>query len=410
MGGMLIDAAKAANASPHPVTSARPIRVARVIARLNVGGPAQHVTFLSAGMDRTRFHTMLMTGIVGENEGDFLPAARSRGLQPILIPQLGPALRPAHDLVSLMKLVRLFREFRPDIVHTHTAKAGALGRLAARLAGVPLSVHTFHGHVLEGYFSPLKTRLFLVTERALARITDRIIAVSARVRQALLSMAIGRPEQVEVIPLGLDLSRFTLSPKGSSHLRQRLCIPPGAPILGTVGRLVPIKDHPTLIHALALLAGGDRAPHLLVVGDGERREALQQLVQHLNLGSRVHFLGWRDDLEAILPELNVVICCSRNEGTPVALIEAMAAGVPVLSSDVGGVADLVTHGETGWLVPPGDPTALADGIRTLLADPALAGRLAEAARPVALTRHDVKRMIHRMETLYGDLMADERCR
>jgi len=404
---MLIGATQAANASTGPASSTRPIRIARVIARLNVGGPAQHVTFLSTGMDRTRFNTILITGVVGQSEGDFLPAARSRGLQPIVIPELGPAVRPAYDLVSLMKLARLFREFRPDIVHTHTAKAGALGRVAARLAGVPLSVHTFHGHVLEGYFSPVKTQLFLATERALARITDRIIAVSPRVRQALLSRGIGRPGQVEVIPLGLDLGRFLLSPKGSTNLRQHLCIPLGTPILGTVGRLVPIKDHPTLIHALALLPGGDRAPHLLVVGDGERREALQGLVQRLDLGSRVHFLGWRNDLEAILPELDVVICCSRNEGTPVALIEAMAAGVPVLSSDVGGVGDLVTHGETGWLVPPSDPAALADGIRTLLADPALAGRLAEAARPIVLERHDVKGLIHRMEVLYTGLMGQK---
>jgi len=378
---MLIGATQAANASTGPASSTRPIRIARVIARLNVGGPAQHVTFLSTGMDRTRFNTILITGVVGQSEGDFLPAARSRGLQPIVIPELGPAVRPAYDLVSLMKLARLFRELRPDIVHTHTAKAGALGRVAARLAGVPLSVHTFHGHVLEGYFSPVKTQLFLATERTLARITDRIIAVSPRVRQALLSMGIGRPGQVEVIPLGLDLGRFLLSPKGSTNLRQRLCIPLGTP-----------------------LPGGDRAPHLLVVGDGERREALQGLVQRLDLGSRVHFLGWRNDLEAILPELDVVICCSRNEGTPVALIEAMAAGVPVLSSDVGGVGDLVTHGETGWLVPPSDPAALAGGIRTLLADPALAGRLAEAARPIALERHDVKGLIHRMEVLYTGLM------
>jgi len=402
---MLTDATQAVDTSPGSASSTRPIRVARVIARMNVGGPAQHVTFLSTGMDRMRFDTILITGVVGGNEGDFLPAARARGARPLVIPELGPTVRPAHDLVSLMKLARLFRDFRPDIVHTHTAKAGALGRVAARLAGVPLCVHTFHGHVLEGYFSAAKARLFLAAERGLARITDRIITVSSRVRQALLSLGIGQPGQVEVIPLGLDLSRFLPSPKGSTDLRQRLHIPPGTPILGTVGRLVPIKDHPTLIHALGLLPGGDRAPHLLVVGDGERRQTLQELVQRLDLGSRIHFLGWRDDLEAILPELDVVICCSKNEGTPVALIEAMAAGVPVLSTDVGGVGDLVTHGETGWLIPPGDPTALAHSIRTLLADPALAGRLAAAARPIALERHDVKGLIHRMEALYTGLMA-----
>jgi glycosyltransferase involved in cell wall biosynthesis len=311
------------------------------------------------------------------------------------------------DLVSLGKLVRLFRQLRPDIVHTHTAKAGTLGRLAARLAGVPRIVHTFHGHVLEGYFSPAATRVFLGIERALARITDRIITVSPRLRQALLGMGIGQPAQVEVVPLGLDLDRFLRAPKGQNDLRLALRIPAGTPLLGIVGRLVPIKDHPTLFQALTLFPDGSGAPHLLVVGDGERREDLQQLAHRLGLASRVHFLGWRSDLEAILSELDMVICCSRNEGTPVALIEAMAAGVPVVSSDVGGVGDLVVHGETGWLVPPGDPAALAQGIQRLLGDPELCRRLAVAARPVALERHHVKGLIHRIEWLYMDLMVQK---
>jgi glycosyltransferase involved in cell wall biosynthesis len=386
----------------------RPIRIARVIARLNVGGPAQHVILLTAGMDSTRFHTTLITGIVGRGEADLLFAARARGVQPVVIPELGSSIRPIRDLTALGKLVRLFRQLRPDIVHTHTAKAGALGRLAARLARVPMTIHTFHGHVLEGYFSPTATHVFLRIERALARHTDRIITVSPRLRQALLAMGVGRPEQVEVVPLGLDLDRFLQPPKGRTDLRVALRIPADAPLMGTVGRLVPIKDHPTLFRALGLLPDGSRVPHLLVVGDGERREALQQLARHLGLAGRIHFLGWRNDLEAILAELDVVICCSRNEGTPVSLIEAMAAGVPVVSTDVGGVGDLVVHGETGWLVPAGDPATLARGIQRLLGDPELRRRLAAAARPVALERHDVKALIHRMDSLYVHMLAGKR--
>jgi len=402
---MLTGAAQPLGTSAEAPSSGRPIRIARVIARLNVGGPAQHAILLTAGLDRTRFQSTLITGIAGRQEGDLLSAARARGVEPVVIPELGRALHPMHDVVSLGKLVRLFRQLRPDIVHTHTAKAGTLGRLAARLAGVPRSVHTFHGHVFEGYFSPAATSVFLRIERVLARATDRIITLSPRLRLALLAMGIGRPEQVEVVPLGLDLDRFLRMPTGQADLRPSLRIPAGTPLLGIVGRLVPIKDHPTLFQALTLLPDGDQAPHLLVVGDGERREELQQLAHRLGLGSRVHFLGWRDDLETILSGLDVVICSSRNEGTPVALIEAMAAGVPVLSSDVGGVGDLVTHGETGWLVPPADPSALARGIERLLRDPALRRRLAGAARPVALERHHVKGLIHRMETLYADVLA-----
>ena len=402
---MLTGAAQPTGASAGAAPLGRPVRIARVIARLNVGGPAQHVILLAAGLDRTRFLTTLITGTAGRDEGDLSSAARARGVEPVVIRQLGPTIHPMHDAMALGKLVRLFRQLRPDVVHTHTAKAGALGRVAARLAGVPAIVHTFHGHVLEGYFSPAATHCFLWIERALAHITDRIITVSPRLRQALLGMRIGRPEQVEVVPLGLDLDRFLRAPKGQNDLRRTLRIPAGTPLLGIVGRLVPIKDHPTLFQALTLLPGGGQAPHLLIVGDGERREELQRLAHHLGLASRVHFLGWRDDLEAILGGLDVVICCSRNEGTPVALIEAMAAGVPVVSTDVGGVGDLLVHGETGWLVPPGDPAALAQGIQGLLGDPELCGRLAVAARPVALEKHHVKGLIHRMETLYADVLA-----
>ncbi len=404
---MLTGVAQLAVASAPPAPLGRPIRIARVIARLNVGGPAQQAILLTAGLDRTRFLTTLITGVVGREEGDLSSAARARGVEPLVIPELGRAIHPTRDLVALAKLVRAFRRSRPDLVHTHTAKAGTLGRVAARLAGVPASVHTFHGHVLEGYFSRGATQLFLQIERALARNTDRIIAVSPRLRQDILAMGLGRPEQVVVIPLGLELQRFLRTPPAPAGLRTALHIPPGTPLLGIVGRLVTIKDHPTLFRALTLLEAGSRAPHLIVVGDGERREELRRLAHDLCLASRIHFLGWRSDLEAILAELDVVICSSRNEGTPVALIEAMAAGVPVVSTDVGGVGDLVVHAETGWLVPPGDPAVLARAIRVLLMDPALRTRLAMAARPAALNKYDIPGLIHRVEALYATLVTEK---
>ncbi len=401
------------DAPPPPSTSgpgrskAGPIRIARVIARLNIGGPAQQAILLTAGLDRTRFITTLITGVVGRAEGDLTSAARARGVEPVVIPEIGRAIRPARDLVALGKLVRLFRGFRPDLVHTHTSKAGTLGRVAALLTGVPAVVHTFHGHVLEGYFSPATTWVFLKIEQALARTTDRLIVVSPRLREAILAMGIGRPEQVEVVPLGLDLDRFVHPPPTRAGLRASLDIPSGTPLLGIVGRLVSVKDHPTLFRALRLLGEGNGSPHLVVVGDGEQREGLEQLAHRLGLASRIHFFGWRNDLEAILGDLDVVICCSRNEGTPVALIEAMAAGVPVLSTDVGGVGDLVDHERTGWLVPPGDPAALAQGLWALLADSALRARLAASGRSVALARHDLKGLIHRIEALYSAVMAEK---
>ena len=394
------------SAAPEP-SLGRPMRVARVITRLNVGGPGRHAILLTAGMDRARFDTTLITGVVGKDEGDLSELARARGISPLVIPELGRPIRPTRDLMALIKLVRIFRDLRPDLVHTHLAKAGALGRVAARLAGVPACVHTFHGHVLEGYFHPVVAQIFRWIEQRLARRTDRIVAISPRLREDILAMGIGRPERMEVISLGLDLERFRTTP--SARLREALGLPRGSPLLGIVGRLVPIKDHPTLFQAMALLEANDAAPHLVVVGDGERREELQRLASSLHLASRIHFLGWRNDLEAILGELDVVICCSRNEGTPLALIEAMAAGVPVLSTDVGGVGDVVVHGETGWLVPPGDPAALAQAVRDLMAAPALRARLAAAGHTVALERHGVEELIRRTEKLYTAVMAGKQC-
>ncbi|MFA5027725.1 MAG: glycosyltransferase [Candidatus Methylomirabilota bacterium] len=386
----------------------RPIRVARVIARLNVGGPARHTVLLAAGMDPRRFATTLITGRVEPDEGDFGFLAAERGVVPVTIPELSRALHPGRDLAVLVKLVRLFRRLAPDIVHTHTAKAGALGRVAALLAGVPVRIHTFHGHVLDGYFSPPVSRLFLAVERGLARRTDRIVILGPRLRAAMLALGIGRPDQYAVIPLGLELARFRSVRRDPLSLRATLGVPAGAPLLGSIGRLVPIKDHPTLFRALAAVPAGPAAPHLAVVGDGECRGELERLAEALGIGARIHFLGWRHDLEAILAGCDVVISSSRNEGTPVALIEAMAAGVPVLATDVGGVGDLVADGETGWLVPPADPGAMAARLQTLLADRAGAERAAARARDAVFARHDAPGLIRRMEALYDEVIAEKR--
>jgi glycosyltransferase involved in cell wall biosynthesis len=240
--------------------------------------------------------------------------------------------------------------------------------------------------------------------------TDRLVTVSPRLRTELLARGIGRPEQFEVIPLGLDLGRFRRPRPESPTVRRGLGLAADTPLLGIVGRLVPIKGHATLFEAMALLPPGGQAPHLVVVGDGEERAPLERLAGSLGLDKRIHFLGWRADLETIVPELDVVICASKNEGTPVALIEAMAAGVPVLSTDVGGVGDLVAHGKTGWLVPPSDPAAMARAIGQLLGDEGLRAQLAGASRAVALERHGVEGLIRRVEALYTDLLATKQRR
>ena len=386
----------------------RPIRVARVIARLNIGGPAQHVTLLTAGLDRARFATTPITGVVGGREGDFTEAARARGVEPVVIPELGRAIRPTRDPVALCKLIRLFRRLRPDIVHTHTAKAGALGRLAARVAGVPVTVHTFHGHVLEGYFSPAATRTFLAIERWLARGTDRLVTVSPRLRAQLLAMGIGRPDQVEVVPLGLDLGRFRRGRGASAPaLRASLGLAPGTPLLGSVGRLVPIKDHPTLFRAVAQLEAGGEAAHLVVVGDGDDRPALARLAHALGVSARVHFLGMArrpgDYLERT-GRGNLFLAKRGNPRGPDRGHGGRCCGSVDRGGGRGGPSD---PWRNGWLVPPGDPSAMAGAIRRLLAEPNLRARLAAAGRKVALDRHDVTRLVARIERLYTALINEK---
>ena len=299
------------------------------------------------------------------------------------------------------------RRERPHIVHTHTAKAGAVGRLAARLAGVPIVVHTYHGHVLDKYFSPLKTRAFLSIERRLAKHTARLIAVTPAVRDALVAKGIGRVDQYSVIRLGLDLQPFLEAQRFRGELRRELQINDGVPLVGIVGRLVPIKAHDLFLQA-AKRVGKDSTAIFVIVGDGDLRAALETEARRLGLEGRVRFLGWRGDLARIYSDLDVVALSSRNEGSPVALLEAMAAGRAVVSTAVGGVPDVVEHGQTGLLVPPDDPGALADAISELLDDADRRRGFGEAARASVYPAYSMQRLINDIDALYQQLVVSPR--
>jgi glycosyltransferase involved in cell wall biosynthesis len=304
----------------------------------------------------------------------------------------------------LLSLIRLMREYRPHIVHTHTAKAGTLGRVAARLARVPVVVHTYHGHVFHGYFSPAKTRFFLAVERWLARGTDRLLTVSENVRQELLNLGIGTSERLRVMPLGLDLDRFLSCEGSQGQLRAELGIDPQALLVGIVARLVPIKRHECFLQAAAEVAQKHSGCQFLVVGDGERRVELEHLVRRLALDGRVRFLGWRQDLERIYADLDLVVLTSANEGSPVSLIEAMAAGKPVVATRVGGVPDLVEDGVTGLLVPPEAPAALAEAIEALLTDSERRRAFGQAGRERVYPAFSAKRLVGDIDQLYTELI------
>jgi len=375
--------------------SSSSIAVLRVVTRLNVGGPARQALLLTRELAE-EFPTTLLAGTPTSSEG-----VLSDPDVPVETVPLVRQVQPVSDVRALYAVRGVIASRRPRIVHSHMAKAGAVSRLAARSFGRrrPRTVHTFHGHVLDGYFPGPVERAFLAVERRLARATDVLLAVSPEVRDALVALRIGRPAQYHLMPLGLELDPFLAIQGPSGRLRASIGVRPDVPLVGIVGRLVPIKAVEVMIEAMSDLPG----VHLAVVGDGDERGRLEQLVRDRELERRVHFTGWCDDVPAAMSDLDVVALSSRNEGTPVALIEALAARRPVVATRVGGVEHVVVPDRTGLVVPPNDPQSLAGAIRRLLDDRPLGAGLAEAGRHRVSTTFGAARLVSDMRALYRDL-------
>ena len=373
------------------------MRIARVIARLNVGGPARHVSWLAAALKQDGFESILVTGRIAPGEDDMSAFAASLGVEPIVIGEMSRAVS-WRDAIVLWRLFRIFRRFRPDIIHTHTAKAGTVGRLAGLLyrrtsrRKVRL-VHTFHGHVFHGYYGRLTTALFLAVERFLARFTDAIVVLSPLQRDEIHGRyGIGRAEQFVVIPLGLDLAPYAMPPASEPH---------DGFVVAIVGRLTEVKDHDFFLRAWAAWRQPDAVAH--IIGEGHLRPALEQHARDLGIADRVRFLGTRDDPEVFYREADLVVLTSRNEGTPLTILEAMAAGVPVLSTAVGGVPDLLGE-DRGAMVPHGDVQAFAGALSRLAADQGLRARLAAAGRAFVHERYAKERLVRDIRELYERLL------
>jgi glycosyltransferase involved in cell wall biosynthesis len=379
--------------------------VLRLFSRLNIGGPSVHVVLLSAGLRPLGYETRLVVGRESAREGNMLALAEQKGVACEAVAGLGREIAPLRDVRALVGLRRLMRAWKPTIVHTHTAKAGLLGRLAARSAGVPFVVHTYHGHVLRGYFSPAKTALFRRIETRLAPLSDALVAVSDAVRRDLVDLGVADGARIRVIPLGLELAHLAGElPRGV--LRSGAGIPESAPLVGMVGRLVPIKDVPTFLRAARLVAQVRPDARFALVGDGEDRARLEALATELGLSGVVAFLGWRLDLPAVYGDLDVVVNASRNEGTPVALIEALAASRAVVATRVGGTPDLLGRdGERGALVPPGEPQVLAHAILQTVEESEAARRRARAGREHVLARYTSDRLVRDVDALYREIRA-----
>ncbi len=352
-----------------------PIRVLRVITRLNIGGPVRHAAVLSAGLAERNFKTVLLAGSLGEEEGDMSYLTQNTGdtantgFKVETIPALTREILPGKDIKALSKITRACIRFRPHIIHTHTSKAGFLGRLAGLLAGVPVRIHTFHGHIFDGYFSPQKTKRYIFIERFLGALSHRIIALSRDQKKDLSEVyRIAPSRKIHVIPLGfqhLD-GLATAKEHHKGELRNRLGLDKETPLVGTVGRLVEIKGLDLLIETAALLRREVPSVHFVVAGNGHLKGRLQERARELDMENRIHFLGWEKDLAAIYADIDVFALTSLNEGTPVAVIEALAAKVPVVATGVGGVPDVLEHGRLGSLVYSRDPIEMKEQIKNAL--------------------------------------------
>ena len=383
------------------------LRVLRAITRLNIGGPAIHAILLTRGLQNERFTSVLVTGLEGPHEGSMRDLAAKHRVEPRVLRELGREVSPLNDLRATLAMYRLIRGSRPHIVHTHMAKAGTAGRLAARLARVPIVVHTFHGHTFHSYWGPVKSAVFLQIERTLGAMTDRVIAVGDAQKADIAHYGVAPLNKILTIPLGLEIEPMLEAEQHRGRLRAELGVGDDRPLIGIVARLVPIKAHEVFLEAASMIRAASPASTFLIIGDGERRAELEGLARQLGIAGATRFLGWRDDMREVYADLDVVTLCSNNEGSPVALIEALAAARPVVATRVGGVPNVVHDGESGLLVPPRDPAAFADAVLTLLRDPARAARLGKAGRQAVFPKHASSRLVRDVERLYLELAREK---
>lgn len=386
------------------------IKVLRIKTRLTIGGPDTHVLLLNTGLDKEKFASYLVTGTVSKGEYDATHIAKELGVKPVVIPELKRNIMFRDDIIAFIKLFNIIRRIKPDIVHTHTAKAGTLGRLAAIINRVPIRLHTFHGHVFHSYFNRLSTGIYIMIEKILARFTHKIIVISkSQLEDVAEKYKIAPEKKCSIIPLGLDLSPF-LSLVGKKDLREELFIDQEMLIVGMVGRLVDVKNHRMFLEAVSGICrtNPDVKAKFMIVGDGPLRKDLEGYVAELNISDRVIFTGWRRDLASVYNTLDIACLTSLNEGTPISLIEAMASGKAVLSTDVGGVRDVVTQGETGLLVSSGDIQGFSSSLVRLLSDRYLRDEMGKRGRSAVSEKFSKERLVRDIERLYAEELVSKK--
>jgi len=381
------------------------LRTLHVITRLTLGGSAENTLATMLALEAAGYAGSLAVGVAASDAAS-VNDARRRGATLHDVQGLGREVGP-RDAAALVRLWRLMRAQQPAIVHTHTSKAGFIGRLAARLAGVPVVIHQPHGHIFYGYYGPRRTAFYVALERLAARWTDRIVTLTERGIDEHLARGIGERAQYRAVPSGVPTAELRAAAPTRGVARARLRLPDDAFVVVGLGRFVPVKGFDVLITALPTLAAAVPSTCVLLVGDGPERVALEAQAGRLGVRDRLRFTGVTPDIAVCLAAADVLAAPSRNEGMGRALVEGMALGLPVVGSEVGGIPAVIADGETGWLVPPGDAAALAEALVELGRDAALCAKLgaAAAARAEAFS----SRVAHAaMRAIYDELMFEKR--
>lgn len=385
----------------------RKVKVAHVITRLDRGGAPDVVLSIVSGLNPERYQTKLISGLTHEPPTDLESRLKVGSVQLVFIRSLRRNVNPILDICALVKLYHLFKRERFDLVHTHTAKAGALGRIAARLARVPIVIHAPHGHDFYGYFGPVRSRLIVWIERLLGPLADKLIALSELDKKDHCRFGVTDEAKMEVVYSGIDIESFSKLVIDRAKKREELEIPSGCPIVGMIARLEPIKGPGYFIEAASIVIKEVPEARFLVVGDGSLRRTLERLAENLGLSQKLKFMGERQDIREILKVLDLLCLCSLNEGFGRILVEAQAAGKPVVATRVGGIPEVVGDGETGLLVPPSDAPGLAEAIIRILRNPEMAMEMGEAGRRRVSLKFDQKVMLQKIVQMYERLIGEK---
>jgi glycosyltransferase involved in cell wall biosynthesis len=384
------------------------VNVLEIITRLDAGGSAISVMELAARLDNSRYETFLVAGKTNDPDGGIRRFLDEKGVAHTFVDDLVRPLALWSDIRAFWKLYRMIRKRRYDIVHTHTSKAGILGRWAAWMAGVPRIIHTTHGHIFHGYFGKLPISFFILAERVTALITDKIVVLTRMERDDHFRLKIAPPDRFAVIPAGIDLSVFSIDPESGRRLRRELGVPEGDVVFGSVARLDPIKGSRFLIDAMPQVVEKYPGTTLVLVGDGSEREGLMKQCRALGIQDHVIFAGYQEDVLKYLNLMDVFVLASINEGMGMALVEAMACAKAIIATRTGGIPEIIEDGHNGILVPPGDADALGRAMMELLAHPDTRSRLQENTKKFDLQRFSIDKMVSDTDRLYTSLLARKR--